>query len=82
MTTATYRTTVPLPTDEGTRRDVVEILRQYGEVVRVREDGARWELDAPDEYALAETVFEVCAEIAWAFQLPPTIPRPRKVPAK
>lgn len=82
MTTTTYRTTVPLPAEPDNRRDVVETLRQYGAVVRVREGNARWELDAPDLYALAETVFEVRAEIAWAFQLPPTIPRPRKVPTK
>lgn len=81
--TTTYRTTVPLPLDAGHRREVIETLRQYGNVDRIRENNARWELSAPDLYALAETVYEVRAEIAWAFgPLPPTIPRPKEVPAK
>jgi hypothetical protein len=82
VSTTTYRATVPLPLNPDSRREVIETLRQFGTVVRVQEDGARWELDAPDLYALAETVFEVRAEIAFAYGFPPTIPRPREVRAK
>lgn len=82
MTTTTYRTTVPLPQDADSRRDVVDLLRQYGTVDRIRPSGARWELEAPDLYVLAETVLSVQSEISWAFQTPPAIPRPREVRAK
>lgn len=82
MTTTTYRTTVRLPLDPSNRRDVIELLQQHGAVSRARENAVRWDLKARDEYALALTVIGVQSEIAWAYQSPIEIPRPRKVPAK
>jgi hypothetical protein len=82
MTTTSYRTTVRLPLDPDNRRDVIELLQQYGAVSRARENAVRWELEARDEYTLAETVIGVQSEISWAYQSPIEIPRPRKVPAK
>lgn len=84
----TYRTTVELPqrtsfyTDvdhHSAQRDVLDKLREVGAVLYVRKGAARWEVEAGDEYELANTVRDMQTEIAWAYSLGPVIERPKKV---
>lgn len=74
----TYRTTIPMP--EALAEDL-ETMRGVGKITELSDTGIVLELEADDEYELAETVAELhvalhsAAGPFWST----TVPRPRPV---